>query len=350
MVDARPSRRIIFYLDRVVPFKHLISPLLLVNFESRTCAKAFYNVKLDIYAVPPVSEDKVKHLNKKRNWDSIPGVETAVNGLIHGYSDEWTTDEFNLRRMELSGPGFNWNDRILFEKILDEENEYTVDLEEHWSIYVSAELRKLGWASLAKVSSSGPTTGAFYISPEHDAFIADYSFAMHFCVDRVSKILGEDFPNLKAAAYHHVSGKIPASVRNRVSTVVLVRVAPRSGDPTHCVFAEDMTIRFDRELPYLLEFGCQPDNLWKKHYFPCVRAYFVLRWNGCGPWHHFLEDLNDPNSAKLSRCLEQWGRKSSSTDGQGRVAWKLQVQKGNQFYVEKADWERDMMAHWDTTG
>lgn len=349
MVDARPSRRILFYRGHIVPFKHLISPLLLVNFESRTCAKAFYNVKLDIYAVPPVSEDKVKLLNKKRYWDSVAGVEKAMDGKIHGYSDEWTLDDFEERRWRCAGFLSDWYGGETEEDVLREEARYTVDLEEHWSIYVSARLRRPGEASVAKVDGSGPTTGAFYISPEHDVFIADYPFGMHVCIDRASKILGADFPNLKATAYHHVSGKMPASARKQVSTVVLVRVAPSSGNTIHCVFARERTINPDRGLNPIEKYGRQPDTIWERRSFPRVRAYFVLRWNGRKPWHHFLDDLNDPDSAKLSECLEQWGREGSFTDDKGRVAWKLEMKKGDRYGFDKADWESDLMAHWDTT-
>lgn len=357
MVDARPNRRIPFYAFRIVPFKHLISPLLLVNLESRTCAKAFYNVKLDIYAVPPVDEDKVKLLDKKSHWDDIRDIEKAVNGKIRGYRDMWTIAEFHRRRVEhfqhgdddYDGDAFDEYEWADYQKSRREEDRYTVDLEEHWSLFVSSQLRKLGLESLARIDRSGPTTGAFYISPEHDVFVVDYSFGKHFCVEQAFKILGADFCNLKTTAYHHASEKMSRSTRNRVSTIVLVRVAPSSGNEMHCVFASDSIFRPDRNLDPLDTDDWHPETSWKvKGLFPCVRAYFVLRRNDRKPWHHFLEDLNDPDSAKLSKYLEQWGRESSFTDEEGRVAWKLEMKKGTGYGLKKADWVRDLMAHWDT--
>lgn len=115
MIEARPSRRIIIDEGRVVPLKQLISPLLLVNYESRTCAKAFYNVKLDIYAVPPVTQDEVKHLDKQKNWDRIEGSERAVDGKIHGYNDEWVRHEFEKRREDVQfsdDPNLDQEDRL----------------------------------------------------------------------------------------------------------------------------------------------------------------------------------------------------------------------------------------------
>lgn len=57
LLGERNTRTVILQDDRVMPLKHLISPLLSVNYESRTCAQAFYDVKLDVYAVPKVQLD-----------------------------------------------------------------------------------------------------------------------------------------------------------------------------------------------------------------------------------------------------------------------------------------------------
>jgi hypothetical protein len=65
MIEARPGRRVIISeYFQIVPFKQLISPLLLVNRESRRSARAFYNVQVRIYPVLTPRDDDLPHLDK----------------------------------------------------------------------------------------------------------------------------------------------------------------------------------------------------------------------------------------------------------------------------------------------
>ncbi|ROW17783.1 hypothetical protein VPNG_00887 [Cytospora leucostoma] len=50
LLGARDNRTVFLNRDRIWPMKHLISPLLSVNTESRVCAQAFYHVQLDVYS------------------------------------------------------------------------------------------------------------------------------------------------------------------------------------------------------------------------------------------------------------------------------------------------------------
>lgn len=367
MIEARPSRRIIIDEGRVVPFKRLISPLLLVNYESRTCAKAFYNVKLDIYAVPPVTQDQVKHLDKQENWGRIEGSDRAVDGKIHGYNDEWVENEFENRRrnVEFSNePDFDYHERLVeIDRIDRAEKEYTVDLEEHWSDFIRDELRVLGASSIRRAETSGPSTGAFYISPEHDVFITDYDCTAHFSIDSASRILGTDFPSIQDISRRHISEKLPAAICQRVSTLVLVRLgrfwSKRVAEERHCVFTDNKTVRlggwkngFDREFQSgwrqnQWETWCLLSRrTWKKKIFPNVQAHFVL-------WHledgqekgDFLTRIAEMNDFKISKRLELWEK--GEFNSYGKVIPVLKKKK-DRFSAEKVDWARDLMAHWDT--
>lgn len=363
MIEARPSRRIIFDEGRVVPFKQLISPLLLVNYESRTCATAFYNVKLDIYAVPPVTQDQVKHLDKQKNWNRIEGSERAVNGEIHGYEDEWVENEFEERRQDVNDDlGLDAEDVDFEIEIINrEEKEYTVDLEDHWSVFVRDKLRVLGANSIRTAETSGPTTGAFYISPEHDVFITDYDCTAHFAIESASRILGEDFPSIQDISCRHISEKLSAAIRQRVSTLVIVRLGgfwnARSGEERHCVFTDDKTVRvggwkngFNREFQSghrqnRWETWCLRSRMtWKKVIFPNVQAHFVL-------WHFdhglekgdFLTKFTEMNGIEISHRLELWEKEEFTRNG--KVILLLKRKKKHVF---GADWARDLMAHWNT--
>lgn len=366
MIEARPSRRIIFDEGRVVPFKQLISPLLLVNYESRTCATAFYNVKLDLYAVPTVTEDQVKHLDKQKNWNRIEGSERAVNGEIHGYEDEWVQNEFEERRQDVKysdDPGLDAEDRFIeIEEIDREEKEYTVDLEDHWSVFVRDELSVLGANSIRTAETSGPTTGAFYISPEHDVFIADYDCTAHFAIESASRILGTDFPNIQDIPRRHISEKLPAAICQRVSTLVIVRLdhfwSKRSGEERHCVFADDKTVPvggwkngFPREFQSgyrqnRWETWCLRSRMtWKKAIFPSVQAHFVL-WPGDSDQEKgdFLTKFIEMNDFEIFDDLELWEKEEFTRNG--RVI--LLLKKKEYEFGNKADWTRDLMAHWNT--
>ncbi|KUI60748.1 hypothetical protein VP1G_07963 [Cytospora mali] len=64
LLEARGTRTVtILDKDRVVPMKHLISSLLSVDKESRVCAQAFYNTKLDVYTVPSHSGREFKNMS-----------------------------------------------------------------------------------------------------------------------------------------------------------------------------------------------------------------------------------------------------------------------------------------------
>ncbi|KAI7783101.1 hypothetical protein LA080_012555 [Diaporthe eres] len=310
MIEARPSRRIIIDEGRVVPFKRLIGPLLLVNYESRT-----------------FTQDQVKHLDKQENWGRIEGSDRAVDGNIHGYNDEWVENEFENRRLnaEFSDePDFDYGDRFVeIDRIDREEKEYTVDLEEHWSDFIRDELRVLGASSIRRAETSGLHTGAFYISPEHDIFITDYDCTAHFSIDSASRILGTDFPSIQDISRHHISEKLPAAIYQRVSNLVLVRLRNfwnmRVAEDRHCVFTDNKT----------------------------VRAHFVL-------WHlddgqekgDFLTRITEMNDFKFSECLDLW--EWDEFNRHGRVIPVLKKKK-DRFSAEKVDWARDLMAHWNTS-
>lgn len=351
MIEARPSRRILIYKRRVMPFKHLVSPLLLVNHESRTCARAFYNVKLAVHPVPPVTRDQIKHLDKQDQWSRVEGSERAVDGEIHGYTDERVRSSFQRERMDLllgiHDPDLDVDEAL--EALRDEAENYHIDLKQHWADFVREELRVLGASSVRQLDPLAPTAGAFYISPEHDVFVTDYDCGWHFCIESAQKLMGADFPSLRGMACSHISEPLPRDTRKRVSTLVLARISPDGGITRDCVFADEHIVIFDRGLTSLPDSSCYADSHWRTKTFPGVCEYFALRWSGLDPWYNFMEDLNDPNDAKLSERLEQWTRQVSSTDEGGRVAWELGIKKGHGNGLEKADWVREMMSHWKVT-
>lgn len=353
MFEARPDRRIIVYEGRVVPFKQFISPLLLVNYESRTCAQAFYNVTLDIYAVPRLSESQLEFLDKEKKWARIPGSDKAVDGKIHGYTDEWTQHYFQFlrngtNRGEFYGEFFDiglFNSPRLqkeeHQRISREEKEYTVNLEEHWSEYVEEQLRVLGWESAVEAEKSGPKRGLFYISPEHDVFIDGHECGSHFHIENASTIFKANLIEPQRPACHHISAMLTAATRERISTLVLVR--PREiKDGWHCVFADGRHFQYD---DHPLNFACRARRNWNQETFPCVRSYFRLRPD-CYNRPDFLKQLIGADGPQLSRILEQWVR-YESVDRSGQTVFALKWTKGHGRYNEKADWVRDLMAHWN---
>jgi hypothetical protein len=345
MIEERPNRRIILYMSRVVPFKKMISPLLLVNFESRTCAKAFYNVNLDIYAVPPLSEDQVEVLDRQKQWARIPGIEDASNGEIQSYNDSWLESYTEELR---SAPADESESESEFEYLgwsleLNDEG-WPIDLKVHWSDFVRDKLPEFGSYSAAKAETSGPTTGAFYISPEHDVFIDGYECGMHFHIDKASEILGDDCSEIKGMACHHISAKLNPAIRKRVTTLVLL--IPSLDTPRwHCVFAEYNEIDLDR---HPLSDWTRHRDRWRQKTFPCVRAHFTL--NNCSYGNtKFLETLTEGDDVELSRVIDEWVTKASFKNRKGNVVRKFEKKKryGNGPGVEKPNWTRDLMAHWD---
>lgn len=248
MINARPDRRILVYRSRVVPFEQSISPLLLVNYESRKCAKAFYNVKLDIYSVPPVSQDQIEDTDKDEYWNEMNAkIQRDENG-IQGSIDARVETPFNRH--------FHDFDCVALAAIeVGKRN-----LKEIRSQMVSLRLSHFGSSSVSQAEASGPPKGAFYISPEHDVFITDYDCGMHFCIDIAPIILGADFPIFQEIACHHVSAKLSADTCRRVSTLVLARVP-----------------HFLRGLDPLAPWDWHIDAFWRKQIFPSARAHFVLR-------------------------------------------------------------------------
>ncbi|KAJ0107565.1 hypothetical protein J7T55_007755 [Diaporthe amygdali] len=346
MIEDRPNRRILLYQGRVVPFKQFISPLLLVNQESRKCAKAFYNVKLDIYAVPPVRQDQVECLEKDKHWGQTKGFERAVDGIIRGYTDKYVVYRYEdeLEVYEYERPP--WSDRD-FMDLEEYEEGFRVDLKRHWSLFVWRKLCVLGASSVGEVQESASSTGVFYISPEHDIFIDDYDCGVHFCIENASKILGTDFPFLQEVACRHVSAKLSAATRHRVSTLALVRLG-NICDAEHCVFAEFKSFKFDLDFDKLNRYRSWAYRRdWKKKAFPRVRSYFVLRKSDLDPFSNFLAELTDSNNIRLSQCLESW--ESEYEGGRGKHSLYLRPKKGGPFGTEPADWVRDLMAHWQVS-
>lgn len=351
MIEARPNRRMLIYNGHIVPFKQFNSPLLFVNYESRECAKAFYNVKLDIYAVPPVSKDEIRYLDKQKNWNRIEGIERAVNGEIHGYSDIWVEKVFELEREEaeyiFDGPfdGQELDDAL--DRINKEEKEFTVDLENHWSEFVRAELNLLGASAVRKLETSGPTTGVLYISPEHDVFVHDYDCGAHFCLDSASEIMGADFPSLQGPACHHISVKLSAAIRRRVSTLVIMRTRRFWSNKTkHCVFAQNKVVPIDRCFSEVRDSLWQSKANWRKKAYPHVCAHFVLRQREDEP-HGFLEILTGVDDAQISHRFEKWTKKAKYSYLRKEMMSGLEMTKNCDSLNGKADWVRDLMAHWD---
>lgn len=340
MIEDRPNRRILLYQGRVVPFKQFISPLLLVNQESRTCAKAFYNVKLDIYAVPPLSQDDFGHLDKKKHWDQIEEIERAVNGRITGYTDEFVVEQYEnwLYSAYDSDPDYT---------LQNFEEDYEVNLKKHWSLYVWQKLCVLGAGSVHKVKESTPTAGVFYISPEHDVFIDDYEFGAHFCIDRTLEVLGPDFAHLPKVACRYISAKLSPATRKRVSTLVIMRLQGPGGVYRHCIFAEDKSIHIGING---LRDNRSFQHHWKKKAYPRVRYHFALKPLLRGPFPDFLAELTDgDNTEPCWFCcyLEQWGPRDENLviNYQG----DFEVKKGGYYSDKSADWVRDLMAHWQVS-
>lgn len=361
MIGACPSRRIIIDEGRVVPFKELISPLLLINYESRTCGKAFYNVKLDIYAVPPVTKAQVKFLNKKKWWGRIKGSDRAVDGKIHGYSDEWLRDYFEDQRFKIhvsDEPDFYEEDRkIKIDEINREEEEHTIDLKAHWADFVKDKLRGLGVSSISRAETSGPTTGAFYISPEYDVFITDYDCTMHFSIDSASKILGADFPNIRDVPCRHISSKLSSATCQRVLTLVVFRHdAWRRSEMKHCVFADHKTIQAcGGKTGHPREFGwgwCRNQwewfclryqMTWKKKIFPNVQAHFMYwHWESSGD---FLTNLMKRNDTDDFAYFELW--EMDKFTRRGELTWAFRKKKSYRDNPGNVDLQCALMAHLD---
>lgn len=373
LMQARPDRRILIYRGRVVPFKQFISPLLLVNFESRTCAKAFYNVKLDIYALPSFTRDEVKHLDKKKNWDLIEGSEIVVDGKIHGYTDAWVTDHFEQRRsdvgnhffkmgqtdnsLEVEGTDLDEEVQMNMEEIDREEKEYTVDLEAHWSDYVVEALPYLGACSFYDAHASGTAMGAFYISHEHDVFITDYDFRPHFGLDSASKILGADFPSIQGISCRYVSEILSHDTCRKVSTLGIVRNVGHA-EEGHCVFATDESVIVcaphsggpEPELDFESHDSWYWDQrilktnykAWKEDDFPFVRTHFVLRYRDRGLGQcDFLAKLTNTEDGRFSDHLQIWEM--------GRFKWQGLSKHGFTNHRPGIGWEHEMMAHWDVS-
>ncbi|KAG8165808.1 hypothetical protein KVR01_004360 [Diaporthe batatas] len=369
LTEARPDRRIIVYESRVVPFKQSISSLLLVNYESRTCAKAFYDVKLDVYAIPSLTDCQIERLDKKTHWERFPDIERAVDGKIHGYTDEVVRMKFNNERFtahkELSddlGRYMDdrlWNDRRrdtdddlrnyrrlkkeLLLKIDLKEKEYTVDLEEHWAAYVEERLWELGSESAAKAETSGLSKGAFYISPEHDIFIDGYECGKHFFnIDDASKIFGTTLePRLTC---RHISETLCAATRERVSTPVEVTRGQPTNKKPHCAFRDNDLLEY---CPPYRPRGVE-DN------YPSITSYFSLTPYSFTP-PGFLQQLIEADGTELSKILGVWVKTGNLyPDKPGRVFWTFTQTKGftchdpllKHRHSVSVDWTHEMMAHW----
>lgn len=272
-------------------------------------------MKLDVYSVPGLSDYQIKILDKQNRWAWIPGIERAVDGRIHGYTDELVQRKFQRKR-DCVKLGFDdwWQARYEdlylsppskeeeYLRIDREDKEYTIRLEDHWTDYVEERLRRWGSESAAKAEESGltlGTKGALYISPRHDVFIEGYECGRHFHIDNASDIFGAKLE--QRVACHHITATLDAATRDKVSTLVLVR--PETVRETrHCVFA---TYRAFDYASQPLSHSHGRDRYWRNKEFPSVKSYFRLipsSYTSPG----FLEQLIEAEGPELSQVLEQW--------------------------------------------
>ncbi|KAL1848529.1 hypothetical protein Daus18300_013582 [Diaporthe australafricana] len=310
LLEASRDRYILLYDNRVVPFRRFISPLLLASRESRGCARAFYHVKVNVHAVPDCLrhnedlEDLASDLNKKTHWDRLTNSYEIVNGVIENYLTEDPMWGFRLIR---------------------------VDLEQHWSNYVTWVLRGIGQHRVRKVRDSGPSTGAFYISPEHDLFLCSYEFGTNFCIDIKMAILEQDHPGANDIFCRHISAKLPIAACQQVYTSVYVK-PPQY--PKDCIFHDDRVIWLNWGSRFLNSGEASAKNVrrrWKTTAFPNLGAYYALEINQLEEYFGFLARLTDPSEVGEPLQLRKWiwqerdgGKKrvlvdeERSTNGQNR--------------------------------
>ncbi|KAK6837896.1 hypothetical protein PG987_006177 [Apiospora arundinis] len=73
-LEEESSSRIILIHSkflRIMPCKLLTSPFLLTSQETRTCAKEFYDVQINIYALPHITLDLIANVERWRTKSII---------------------------------------------------------------------------------------------------------------------------------------------------------------------------------------------------------------------------------------------------------------------------------------
>lgn len=83
--DEAQSRQVVIWDGRVMPFRHLSSPLLKVNIETRTVALRFYPVKVNMYLLPE-NEDFFVPLSATRLDQLVAEDRDSEDGVLGSYS------------------------------------------------------------------------------------------------------------------------------------------------------------------------------------------------------------------------------------------------------------------------
>lgn len=281
LFEASSDRYILLYRNRVVPFRRFISPLLLANRESRGCATAFYHVKINVHAVTeyPHVGPEPSFLTMKEHRERVIGSNEVVDGVIENYLIENAAWGYKHTR---------------------------VDLEQHWSKYVGWVLSLHAKRFVDEVKDSDPTTGAFYINPEHDLFLCGYDCGSSFCTDMKMALLEQDHPGPNDISCRHISAVLSAAICQQVNKSVYVR-PPQF--PVDCIFDTEGTIWVTWISDCMDSRGAgewQVHKFWNTTAFPNLCAYYMLELNRPEEYLCFLARLTDPSKIGQPLQLRKW--------------------------------------------
>ncbi|ROV88262.1 hypothetical protein VSDG_09021 [Cytospora chrysosperma] len=280
LLGERNSRTVILQDDRVMPLKHLISPLLSVNYESRTCAQAFYNVKLDVYAVPKAQDE-------------------PIGGLIAN-ADYWTS------RL---GKGGIAPYRAAIRRIIHD---------------VVAPMA---------IERAAHRMGTVYVNLEQDTLILGYECGLHLLPDMKMKLLGETHPDPEDFPWAYITSKLPAAACEKASSLIRITVTiPRlsPSDPN----LRDNLYRFAGEFPNHLALVSiryskrDAGRLWKENLFPRPRYLYNLPLDML-EHDRFLHRIITSGGC-LPYNLERW------------VYYTGEFSQGETIVVDKQRWEQKL--------
>lgn len=264
LLGARDTRTVIVNNDRVLPLKHLVSPLLSVNFESRACAQAFYGLKLDVISVPTITKEQILQ------------IEVSIRSA-------W----------DRRGEGRELPDTL-----------YAATLKNVLrNIYAQDAVKEADEAEHRK--------GAVYVSPEYDTLVVGYEVGLHFFIEGYLQLLYRDHPAPGEISWNYITAKLPEAAFQKTSSLTRVVVTRDADSLRHLVIHGFYPSRLFNH-----EFGPHPpvmticqektdvDLYWKARLFPKVRHYYSLPL-GMHEYNMFLQRIIT-HGGRMPYKIDKW--------------------------------------------
>ncbi|KAI1320311.1 hypothetical protein F5Y16DRAFT_417502 [Xylariaceae sp. FL0255] len=350
---------------RIVPMKHLVSPFLSVNRESRSCALKQYKTKLSVYKVPLPEPDKEAFLEflGERRWDMW--MRRKGVGLITSTSEG--PDLREVAQEDAAQEGVILGEDTHFEEhtALDEDtdSEGDADFEEpsdnEDSDFAFEDFDDKPWLDtelfhrntekpIQNIEKVGVPLGVIYINSkaerfaicyenEYDDLEEPYRMLEPFWVDAAARLRGQSKSSEPGqASWQYITQEIRPRTLSRIKSVVLVEHWVDEYDGT--LFDYDMTFDEYAELnrPYFYPFDVA-SRLWKTHIFTGLRNWGHL-WLDVG-LRCFSHKISTKSAAELPIRLWRKQQRQGVPDSEATVT---DAKAHRELLGEYQEWQEDL--------